>query len=106
MDHSSKAAQCDCAIASTHWNRGITTAAVSEALHFAFSDLDLETVNSACLERNPGSGRVLEKNGFTETERFVFSSSKFQGESARRFRIRKSEWLAMRSDPDSLHAYR
>ncbi len=99
VDRNKGVAQCDYGIASTHWNRGITAAAVSKALQFAFDDLGLETVYSACLERNPGSGRVLEKNGFTETERFVFSSSKFQGEPARRFRLKKSEWLSSQAGP-------
>lgn len=97
VDRSESRANCDYAIRSTHWNRGITTRAVSKALQFAFNDLGVETVYSACLAQNEGSARVLEKNGFTETEQFVFSSSKFEGEPARRFRLRRSEWLGAHS---------
>lgn len=77
IDRERRTTQCDYAIASSHWGRGIMTQAVAAALRFAFVDLGLETVRSACLQRNPASGRVLEKNRFTETRQFVYTHAKF-----------------------------
>ena len=85
--------QCDYGIASSHWGRGITTRAVALALAYAFQELDMEVVTSGCLSGNPGSARVLEKNGFTEIDQFIINSSKFKDEPARRFRLTKQEWL-------------
>ena len=83
----------DYAIASSHWGRGIMTRVVELALAHIFIELKMETVMSACLARNPASGRVLEKNGFTEIEQFVYTHPKFNGELARRFRLTKDEWM-------------
>ena len=85
--------QCDYGIASSHWSKGITTRAVALALTYAFQELDIEVANSGCLARNPASARVLEKNGFTEIGQFIYNSSKFKDEPARRFRLTKQEWL-------------
>ncbi len=85
--------QCDYGIASSHWGKGITTRAVGLALTYAFQELDMATVNSGCLARNPASARVLEKNGFTEIGQFIYNSPKFKDEPARRFRLTKQEWL-------------
>lgn len=94
-DRESRTGQCDYAIASSHWGRGITTRAVALALAYAFNELGMETVTSACLARNPASGRVLEKNGFTGTGTYMYSSSKFKDEPARRFRLTRQDWLEM-----------
>lgn len=83
----------DYAIASSHWGKGIMTRVVALALDYIFNELKMETVISGCLAKNPASGRVLEKNGFTEIEQFVYTHPKFNGESARRFRLTKDEWL-------------
>ena len=93
VDTDTRTAQCDYAIASSHWGQGITTKAVSLALAFAFQELGLESMISACLARNPASARVLEKNGFTEIEGFVYSKSKFKDEPARRFQLSRADWL-------------
>ena len=93
IDLDRRSIQCDYAIASEHWGKGITTKAVALALRYAFLELGMETVRSACLNRNPASARVLEKNGFQETEGFVYNSSKFKGEAARKFTLTKAEWL-------------
>ena len=94
IDLESRSIQCDYAIASAHWGKGITTKAVALALRYAFLQLGMEIVRSACLRRNPASARVLEKNGFLETEGFVYNSSKFKGEAARKFILTKAAWLA------------
>lgn len=97
VDHEKQTAQCDYAIAFSHWNRGITTKAVSLALEYAFRNLKLETIYSACLVRNPGSGRVLEKNGFTETGHFIYTSTKFKDEHAHRFQLTRQDWMEKHS---------
>jgi len=102
VDRERGTGQCDYAISSTHWNRGIVTQAVAAALRFAFVDLGLETVRSACLQRNPASGRVLEKNRFTETRQFIYTHAKFEGEPARQFEIHKRDWLTVTSDAQPL----
>ena len=98
IDLESRSIQCDYAIASAHWGKGITTRVVALALRYAFLDLGMETVRSACLRRNPASARVLEKNGFLETEGFVYNSSKFKGEAARQFILTKKAWIESRAN--------
>ena len=94
VDYEKRSVRCDYAIASSHWGMGITTRAVALALHYAFCELDMEIVHSACLKRNPASARVLEKNGFQETEGFIYNSSKFKNEPARRFQLTRQAWIA------------
>ena len=93
-DFKGRSIQCDYAIASTHWGRGITTRAVALALQVAFEELHMQVVHSSCLDRNAASKRVLEKNGFTETGRFVLNSRKFTDEPAVRYRLTRSMWRA------------
>ena len=106
VDHERRAARCDYAIASSHWGRGITTKALAQALCFAFDELGLQSVNSASLVRNPGSSRVLEKNGFAEAGQFVFSDSKFKEEPARRFRLTRQDWLEATRPFETMHTDR
>ena len=93
IDYEKRSARCDYGIASSHWGRGITTRAVALALNYAFCELDMEIVHSVCLKCNPASARVLEKNGFQETEGFIYNSSKFQNEPARRFQLTRETWI-------------
>lgn len=85
--------QCDYGISSSYWGRGIASEAVSLAVSYAFQHLNMKTVTSACLERNPASARVLEKNGFVETGKFVYNNEKFKEELAHRFELTKETWL-------------
>ncbi len=94
VDYEKCSVRCDYGIASSHWGKGITTRAVALALHYAFCELGMEIVHSACLKRNPASARVLEKNGFQETEGFIYNSSKFENEPARRFQLTRQAWIA------------
>lgn len=98
-DRETRTGQVDYAIASSHWGRGITTRAVALALAYAFDELGMEAVVSACLTRNPASGRVLEKNGFTETGSFTYTAAKFVDEPARRFRLTRQEWQVRQTEP-------
>jgi len=87
----------DYAIASSHWGKGIMTTVVSLTLKYAFEELQMKEVNSACLKRNPGSRRVLEKNGFSNTGEFIYTSSKFKGEPAFSFSLTRNAWEELRS---------
>jgi RimJ/RimL family protein N-acetyltransferase len=46
-----------------YWNLGYTTEAAQEILRFAFEDLRLQRVFAMHFDRNPASGRVMEKIG-------------------------------------------
>ena len=84
--------RCDYAISSSYWGQGIATEAIKLALSYAFINLDVKVVISSCLDRNPASRRVLEKNGFTETGNFIFSNNKFKDESAHWFELTREKW--------------
>ena len=94
IDHDNLSVECGYAIATSHWGKGITTKAVALMLQFAFGDLGMDIVRSSCLNRNPASARVLEKNGFRETGENISEIPKFKGEPFREFQLTKGEWLA------------
>ncbi len=50
------------------WGHGYGTAALRLVLAFAFETLGLDYVYAHVLAYNPGSGRVLEKNGFARVD--------------------------------------
>lgn len=50
-------------IGKPYWNKGCATEAAGLVLHFGFHNLGLNRINASHLVRNPGSGRVMEKNG-------------------------------------------
>jgi RimJ/RimL family protein N-acetyltransferase len=52
-------------IGRAYWGRGYATAATMAITALAFGYLDCETLAASHLERNPASGRVLGKCGFT-----------------------------------------
>lgn len=70
-------------VAVPFWNRGIASKAVRKLLWFAKNELDLEELRTGVLERNRGSVKVLEKNGFELENTLVNQTeyhSKFIGE--------------------------
>lgn len=69
-------------------------------MNYAFTDLDMELVNAACLEGNPASSRVLEKNGFIETGKFILNNFKFKDEAARWFGLTWENWVKRNSEPE------
>ena len=94
--------QCDYAIHSSYWGRGIVTEATRLAINYAFLDLDMKIINAACLDRSPASSRVLEKNGFIETGKFIYNNYKFKDEPARWFRLTRENWLKRNAGPPAL----
>ena len=71
------------------WDQGIATEACRQAIAFAFGEIGLSCLTSSCLVRNPASGRVLEKNGFQQTDvkTETDQESRFLGERWRLFRL-------------------
>ena len=51
-----------------YWDQGYATAAVHEALDYAFKLKDFDSIFALPLERNKASRMVLEKNGFKHIE--------------------------------------
>ncbi len=84
-----QSAQVDYWLAVEFHNKGITTKAVKSVVEFANETLSICNFYSGGLKSNIASGRVLEKNGFTETEVFIMSEGKFKGEKVRRFELCK-----------------
>jgi RimJ/RimL family protein N-acetyltransferase len=105
IDHGRGSAELDYWIAVPYWGRRLATAAVRLVVALAFVGLHLRTLESACLEENPASGRVLEKAGFTDVERGIHRGgpgSRFTGKALRRFRLRREDWIAQgATHPDS-----
>lgn len=52
-------------IAEPFWNKGYTTEAAKEMIHFGFDKLCLNKITSSHLEENSASGKVMTKNGMT-----------------------------------------
>jgi RimJ/RimL family protein N-acetyltransferase len=77
-------------IARPFWGKGIATAAAREAIRYAFEELGLSTLHSACLARNPASSRVLEKSGFIQTGEFIYTDLRFKGEPMLSFRLSRN----------------
>jgi [ribosomal protein S5]-alanine N-acetyltransferase len=87
-------AELDYWIGFPFWNRGIATSAASLVIGHAFQNLDLLTLFSGGLIRNPASLRVVEKNGFTKIGEHVYNgpwNDRFGGEMLARYRLNKHE---------------
>ncbi|MDD1730248.1 MAG: GNAT family N-acetyltransferase [Methanospirillum sp.] len=52
-------------LAETYWGRGIVSDAIRALLPVAFDSYDLIRIQAGVFSNNPGSMRVLEKNGFS-----------------------------------------
>jgi [ribosomal protein S5]-alanine N-acetyltransferase len=48
------------------WGRGYMSEALKPILRFGFEDLDINRLYAYHMARNPGSGKVLQKNGFVQ----------------------------------------
>ena len=53
------------------WDQGVGTRIVADAVKEGFGAFDFEQITASTWFDNPGSLRVLEKNGFVETHRVV-----------------------------------
>ena len=82
------------------WNRGIATDVRRQIIAYGFEVVGLSCLTSACLARNPASGRVLEKNGFQETGTWTETNrrSRSFGEKWRLFRLNRKRWEQTRCE--------
>ncbi|MBI4784056.1 MAG: GNAT family N-acetyltransferase [Oscillatoriophycideae cyanobacterium NC_groundwater_1537_Pr4_S-0.65um_50_18] len=53
-------------LAAQVWGQGYMSEALKPMLRFGFKDLDLNRLYAYHMVRNPGSGKVLQKNGFIQ----------------------------------------
>lgn len=90
IDRHDRTAELDYWIAVPFWNRGVGTEAARQAIQYAFEEMDLLVLRSACLANNIGSSRLLEKNGFIRTGEFVFEHGKFKGEIGYRYQLMRT----------------
>lgn len=83
------------ALARDQWGKGYMTEVVGALLAFAFTELDAQRVFAVCEVVNPGSARVMEKNGMTRDDRFFDTEP---GLTAPKemflYTISKDRWLA------------
>nr|WP_186809579.1 GNAT family N-acetyltransferase [Paenibacillus xylanexedens] len=89
VDLTEKTAELDYWIAVPFWNQGIGTIAAQKAIDFAFYELDLQILRSACLVSNKGSLKILEKNGFKKVNDFVFEAGKFKDKTGCRLELHR-----------------
>ncbi len=67
-------------IAKDFWNKGITTEALKEIIHFGFKSLKLNKLYASHYPHNPASGKVMEKCGMIYEARLnqeYFKNGKF-----------------------------
>ncbi len=86
VDTTQRTAYMDYWIAVPYWGHGIATTAGRLAAACAFEELGLRELRSWCLARNPPSGRVLEKIGFSEIGAVLNN----EGQWMRRFTLARS----------------
>ena len=53
-------------IDSTYWNKGIVTEAAIAIRDFLFNEIGIEAIEAKYVDKNIGSGRVMQKIGMTE----------------------------------------
>jgi ribosomal-protein-alanine N-acetyltransferase len=95
-DYDKKTVEVDYWVAVPYWGKGIATQAVACAIHYAFEELQMETIFSGCWVENPASGRVLEKNGFLEIPPTIGDQrfgQKSLGKTIRQFRLDRKKWI-------------
>lgn len=75
------------------WNQGYATAAIREALNFAFEKENFERVFALPLIRNEASCIVLEKNGFRQVETRPNTNPKWKkSDQIAVYEITSKEW--------------
>ncbi len=81
-----------------YWNNGIMTEAVSAVVDYLFGEIGVNSVRISHAVKNPGSGRVAQKCGFTleGTRREAFKSSFGEFLDTNLYAILRSEWEEQR----------
>jgi len=80
-----------------YWGHGYATLAVSALVAMSFAGNDDETLTATHLARNPASGRVLEKCGFTLARRERKSHRGGADEDICVWSITRDRWSALRA---------
>ena len=66
IDREHEQAELSFWLARSAWSNGYMSEVVTATLRYGFETLDLNRLYAYHMVRNPASGRVLEKNGFTQ----------------------------------------
>ncbi len=81
-------------IARKHWGQGYATEMARAVIARAFQRYDHDQIKASVIVGNPGSGRVLEKLGFTETGPMRCTSVAQGGEfDSVGYRLTRADWL-------------
>lgn len=85
-------------LAVERWGQGYMSEALKPVLCFAFEELDLNRLYAYHMVRNPASGKVLQKNGFTQ-EGLLRQRVRKWGvfEDAKLWAMLRQDWLARRT---------
>lgn len=86
-------------LARPHWRRGYATEATRALLDFAFTTVGLDSVFAGHYDRNPASGRVLEKCGFVRADHDEVCPCVGTGRRERsiRYDLSREAWRGARS---------
>ena len=77
------------------WGRGYMSEVVQKVVHYGFETCGLNRLYAYHMERNPASGRVLEKNGFRQEGLLRQRVQKWgQFEDVALWAILRQEWMA------------
>ena len=82
-------------LAEPYWGKGIMTRAIKQIVEYAFETFDITRIFARPFGNNPGSQRILEKNGFVLEARFdktLFKNGQFLDElfyAVRRDQLKK-----------------
>lgn len=81
-----------------YWNKGYTTEAARELLHYGFTELGLNRIYASHYGRNPASGRVMQKIGMEYEGTLRQHIAKWgRLEDMKLYGILKSEWVTVNS---------
>lgn len=90
----SQCAELGYCIGKAYWNKGIMTEAVTEIVRFLFDEVGYHRLEIDHAVKNPGSGRVAQKCGFTYegTKRQCFRNYKGERLDISFYGLLKEEW--------------
>lgn len=81
-------------IGKPYWNRGYCTEAARRVVAFAFEECGVESVYAYYFQRNPASGRVLEKIGMRHAEYIPKDPKRYFFEDMIRKSLLKGEFIS------------
>ncbi len=95
IDDNSEMAIIGYCMAKDFWNKGIMTEAVTAIVDFLYSEVGVNHIEISHAVKNPGSGRVAQKCGFTYegTKKEFFKSNDGEFLDISYYGLIKSDWL-------------